>query len=651
MTEGSGIPARRVRQVAFAVSLLLGALFACSEPAAPPAAEASETKAQSSPPRTPLPRFQGSTLDGTTVGTDVFQRRRGLVYVFASSDKDADGVAGIVHRIEEPARASNSAILGVNRDADPAAGDLFARKHGFEFPVIRDPDFSVSRKLRIPPGTSAVVAVDSEGYLLGGFAGLEGDFPEPEQVYEREIRRLLHLDEPGSVTPGLGLLPAAPSFHIRSLEGAEVTLESLRGKVVVLILFLPTCPHCHEALQFLQRLVDDLDSPDLVVLPVSTMDRRYLVQDMLEELELEFTAYLDPDSKLQSDYAHSYMVPDIIVIDRDGQAFARHAGFSGRIEALLNMEVRQTLGIQNVLLLPKEGYSGDEACRICHMSQHETWSLTTHSYAFDTLVQHGADRNPECLPCHTVGWGQPGGYSPEFPAEHLQSVQCENCHGRGGSHQSPEFLKAGYEPVCASCHNPKHSLNFVFAERLPTVSHAANLQFTALSAEERRELLAARDKRQRTLFQKAAFVGSGTCKSCHEGQHLVWARGPHAVAFQSLEKKGETESADCQRCHTTGYGEQGGFPEGGEALLNVGCESCHGPGETHIVQDGPKTGNILKLADKCDSCVILQICGSCHDEANDPGFEFALMDKIDLIRHAMATAEGVMSTEGAQHDE
>jgi peroxiredoxin len=417
MTEGSGIPARRVRQVAFAVSLLLGALFACSEPAAPPAAEASETKAQSSPPRTPLPRFQGSTLDGTTVGTDVFQRRRGLVYVFASSDKDADGVAGIVHRIEEPARASNSAILGVNRDADPAAGDLFARKHGFEFPVIRDPDFSVSRKLRIPPGTSAVVAVDSEGYLLGGFAGLEGDFPEPEQVYEREIRRLLHLDEPGSVTPGLGLLPAAPSFHIRSLEGAEVTLESLRGKVVVLILFLPTCPHCHEALQFLQRLVDDLDSPDLVVLPVSTMDRRYLVQDMLEELELEFTAYLDPDSKLQSDYAHSYMVPDIIVIDRDGQAFARHAGFSGRIEALLHMEVRQTLGIQNVLLLPKEGYSGDEACRICHMSQHETWSLTTHSYAFDTLVQHGADRNPECLPCHTVGWGQPGGYSPEFPAE------------------------------------------------------------------------------------------------------------------------------------------------------------------------------------------------------------------------------------------
>jgi hypothetical protein len=31
--------------------------------------------------------------------------------------------------------------------------------------------------------------------------------------------------------------------------------------------------------------------------------------------------------------------------------------------------------------------------------------------------------------------------------------------------------------------------------------------------------------------------------------------------------------------------------------------------------------------------VILQICGSCHDDANDPGFEFAVQDKIEAQRH------------------
>ena len=50
-------------------------------------------------------------------------------------------------------------------------------------------------------------------------------------------------------------------------------------------------------------------------------------------------------------------------------------------------------------------------------------------------------------------------------------------------------------------------------------------------------------------------------------------------------------------------------------------------------EDQPRTGTILSLGDKCDSCVILQICGSCHDDANDPGFEFEVLDKIELQRH------------------
>jgi hypothetical protein len=31
--------------------------------------------------------------------------------------------------------------------------------------------------------------------------------------------------------------------------------------------------------------------------------------------------------------------------------------------------------------------------------------------------------------------------------------------------------------------------------------------------------------------------------------------------------------------------------------------------------------------------VILQICGTCHDDANDPGFEFAVEKKIEAQKH------------------
>jgi len=44
-------------------------------------------------------------------------------------------------------------------------------------------------------------------------------------------------------------------------------------------------------------------------------------------------------------------------------------------------------------------------------------------------------------------------------------------------------------------------------------------------------------------------------------------------------------------------------------------------------------GTIISLGDKCDSCVILQICGSCHDAENDPDFEFSVEQKIDAQRH------------------
>jgi hypothetical protein len=52
-----------------------------------------------------------------------------------------------------------------------------------------------------------------------------------------------------------------------------------------------------------------------------------------------------------------------------------------------------------------------------------------------------------------------------------------------------------------------------------------------------------------------------------------------------------------------------------------------------VPEDAVKVGSIVSLGDKCDSCVILQICGSCHDDANDPGFEFEVQEKIEAQRH------------------
>jgi hypothetical protein len=311
-----------------------------------------------------------------------------------------------------------------------------------------------------------------------------------------------------------------------------------------------------------------------------------------------------------------------------------------RDPALMRMWLAKVAGQPVPMLLHSTGYSGSEVCGVCHERESDTWMLTTHAHAFDTLVRHGADANPECVSCHVVGFGQAGGYTISPPVPHLEDVGCENCHGRGGPHLSPGFISNGdYQPACKTCHDAKHSLGFDYATFLPKVSHAAHADLASLPLEKRRELLAQLARpRSDLLPTSAAYVGSEACRPCHEKEYATWAESPHGKAIESLAAKDEANNEKCQVCHVTALGRAGGFPKGGKPaehadLARVGCESCHGPGGDHVAGDAPRIGTIVSLGDKCDSCVILQICGSCHDEANDPGFEFAVEKKIEAQRH------------------
>lgn len=622
----SGEPRERVLRASLALACALGLLILG-------AARVTDAQGRARP-GFPLPRFSARTLGGGSFSTDALANRRAVLYLFSSRDPDADRFAGLVERMGSDLEAANVQRIGIARDPQPERAREFAARHHFGFPILEDANLSVSRKLNAPAGKSALYLVDGEGWIFGGFAGLDVQIDDPIAYYERSLRESLHIEKPGeSVEPSLGVLPPAPDFRVRSLAGSEISLADLAGQAAVLVFFLPTCPHCHELLRFLEGLHERLAATPFRVVAISIQNHRYVMEDMRSKLGLTFPLYVDPDATVQRAYAFNASVPDTLVLDRQGRVFARHVGAEPRIEALLTMEIRHVLGVENPILLDRKGYSGAEACRICHTREHDTWTLTQHSYAFETLAEHAEDRNPECLRCHTVGFGKEGGYSLDTPFPYLEGVQCENCHGRGGPHQSPGFASQGYERVCRGCHDETHSLRFKFAERLPLVSHTANEQFASLSLEEREKLLARRSKRQLKMFDPGRFVGSERCQSCHVPQYEKWQKSAHSHAFETLAKSGDRANDRCLACHTTGFQKTGGFPEGGPALRQVGCESCHGPGGDHVAEGSRKKGTMLYLSDKCDTCVILQICGSCHDDQNDPRFEFELDEKLRATAH------------------
>ncbi len=110
----------------------------------------------------------------------------------------------------------------------------------------------------------------------------------------------------------------------------------------------------------------------------------------------------------------------------------------------------------------------------------------------------------------------------------------------------------------------------------------------------------------------ATFVGSKKCADCHVEQYERFmeysSKAKSDLGVRLLAPKlTDKELRECYECHTTGYGQPGGFVsfEKTPDLGHVGCESCHGPGSEHAW-----TGNPADLAVR----VSLESCRPCHED-------------------------------------
>ena len=120
------------------------------------------------------------------------------------------------------------------------------------------------------------------------------------------------------------------------------------------------------------------------------------------------------------------------------------------------------------------------------------------------------------------------------------------------------------------------------------------------------------------------YVGSKSCKSCHEHEfeYEKWSSNAHAKAFSTLEKVNSQYDPECVVCHVIGMDYESGFISQQETghLINVGCENCHGPGSEHILSAG-KT----ELTEPKSTCID---CHTPEHSGDYAGNEEAFMEKI-----------------------
>jgi len=156
-----------------------------------------------------------------------------------------------------------------------------------------------------------------------------------------------------------------------------------------------------------------------------------------------------------------------------------------------------------------------------------------------------------------------------------------------------------------------------------------------------------------SAINAAEYVGVKKCKMCHMKQYKAWKKTSMAKSFENLKpgvkaelkkkagldpNKDYTHDPKCLKCHTTGYGEPGGFKSIEETpkMINVQCEGCHGPGsEYRKIMKNKK----FKLADAKAAGLRIPSedekgCLRCHggespfNEKVDPKYKFNFKERL-----------------------
>ncbi len=120
-------------------------------------------------------------------------------------------------------------------------------------------------------------------------------------------------------------------------------------------------------------------------------------------------------------------------------------------------------------------YEPAEACKPCHEPQYAHWRTTPHAHAYESVRKVGRQEDPECLLCHTMGLGRPGGFVSMERTPGLGRVTCQACHVVTSDHErrgvKPEPRMAISSRLCMSCHGPVQSPDFDYFRYKPKILH------------------------------------------------------------------------------------------------------------------------------------------------------------------------------------
>ncbi len=142
--------------------------------------------------------------------------------------------------------------------------------------------------------------------------------PEPTAVVASAV------EEPGAVL-GAGMM-APLDYTLQDMDGFDVSLESFRGKVILINFWATWCGPCKAEIPDLVELQAKY-ADDLVVLGVSVDDTPAQMRPYAEEYGMNYPVLVgNGRDDFKDAYGPLWGIPVSVIVDREGQVHVRHAG-------------------------------------------------------------------------------------------------------------------------------------------------------------------------------------------------------------------------------------------------------------------------------------------------------------------------------------
>nr|WP_300003444.1 redoxin domain-containing protein [Tissierella sp.] len=169
------------------------------------------------------------------------------------------------------------------------------------------------------------------------------DNPEEKPDEENPSQELPKDDEeedpeekegPGKVVNAVPVVgEPLPDFTLKNLEGEDVTLSEIKGKIVLINFWATWCTWCDKEMPDLQRLKEE--NEDLVVLAVNVEESIEKAQKYVRDGGYDFEVVLDEKGEVSAQY---------LVTGLPGSYFVDEKGiFIGRVQGMRTYEQFNTI--------------------------------------------------------------------------------------------------------------------------------------------------------------------------------------------------------------------------------------------------------------------------------------------------------------------